>query len=181
MSRFEDQIKNDYFEWLYKNACKGRVNNNVSFRKLFSLMHNISFDFYIPGDASRANDGIDLRYRFANRYNYDNIMDIIDEPCSLLEMMLALAMRCEDTIMANAAYGDRTTQWFWGMMKNLGLSHMMDERYDEKEAVKKIYDFMEHRYQPDGQGGLFYIRNCSIDLRDEEIWTQLCWYLEKFE
>lgn len=181
MSRFEDQIKNDYFEWLYKNACKGKINDNVSYRKVFHLMHNTNFDFYMPNDVNRANDGIDLRYRFGNRHGYDNIMNIIDEPCSVLEMMLALAMRCEDTIMANVAYGDRTTQWFWGMMQSLGLSYMIDERYDQNEANRILYDFMEHRYQPNGKGGLFYIRDCANDLRDEEIWTQLCWYLEKFE
>lgn len=181
MSTFEDQVKNDYFEWLYKNACRGKVHDGVSYRKIFMLMHDTQFDFYIPSDSNRANDGTDLRYRFANRYGYNNIMRIIDEPCSLLEMMLALAMRCEDTIMNNPVYGDRTTQWFWGMMKSLGLSHMIDEQFDEKEANRIIYDFMEHRYQADGKGGLFYIRGCEYDLRNEEIWTQLCWYLEKFE
>lgn len=134
MSTFENQVKNDYFEWLYKNACRGKVHDGVSYRKLFMLMHDTQFDFYIPSDSNRANDGTDLRYRFANRYGYNNIMRIIDEPCSLLEMMLALAMRCEDTIMNNPVYGDRTTQWFWGMMKSLGLSYMIDEEFDEKEA-----------------------------------------------
>lgn len=181
MSAFEDQVKNDYFEWLYKNACRGKINSNISYKKIFSLMHSIDFDFYIPTDVNRANDGHDLRLRFGNRYGYDNIMDIIDMPCTLLEMMLALAMRCEDTIMSNQLYGDRTTQWFWNMMKNLGLSYMIDERYNQQEATKKIYDFMEHRYQPDGKGGLFFIRDCKYDLRNEDIWTQLCWYLEKFD
>ena len=130
---------------------------------------------------SRFNDGIDLRYKFGNRIGRDDIMDILNEPCSVLEMILALAIRCEDTIMANAQYGDRTTQWFWNMIKNLGLSYMTDERFDKDTAVRIIYDFMERRYQPNGKGGLFYIPDCREDLTNVEIWTQLLWYLDKFE
>ena len=164
MISFEDQIRNDYFEWLYKNACRGKGHDTVSYRKLLMLLH-----------------GIDLRYKFGNRIGRDNIMDILNEPCSVLEMILALAIRCEDTIMANAQYGDRTTQWFWNMIKNLGLSYMTDERFDKDTAVRIIYDFMERRYQPNGKGGLFYIPDCKEDLTNVEIWTQLLWYLDKFE
>ena len=181
MISFEDQIRNDYFEWLYKNACRGKGHDTVSYRKLLMLLHSIDFDFYIRDDLSRFNDGIDLRYKFGNRIGRDNIMDILNEPCSVLEMILALAIRCEDTIMANAQYGDRTTQWFWNMIKNLGLSYMTDERFDKDTAVRIIYDFMERRYQPNGKGGLFYIPDCKEDLTIVEIWTQLLWYLDKFE
>ena len=160
---YEDQIKNEYFEWLYDYACKGKVNNRISYRKLFMLLHSI-----------------DLRNRFATIKKDPEITDILDEPCSVLEMILALAIRCEETIMDNPKYGDRTGQWFWSMLSNLGLSMMTDDNYDEKIATKIIYDFMERRYQPDGKGGLFYIRDCPQDLRDVEIWMQLCWYLDKF-
>ena len=181
MISFEDQIRNDYFEWLYKNACRGKGHDAVSYRKLLMLLHSIDFDFYIRDDLSRFNDGIDLRYKFGNRIGRDDIMDILNEPCSVLEMILALAIRCEDTIMANAQYGDRTTQWFWNMIKNLGLSYMTDERFDKDTTVRIIYDFMERRYQPNGKGGLFYIPDCREDLTNVEIWTQLLWYLDKFE
>ena len=95
-------------------------------------------------------------------------------------MILALAIRCEETIMDNPDYGDRTGQWFWGMLSNLGLARMTDDVFNEKIAIARIYDFMERRYEPDGRGGLFYIRNCPEDLRNVEIWTQLCWYLDNF-
>ena len=181
MLSFEDNIRNDYFEWLYKNACRGKAHDNVSYRKLLMLMHSIDFDFYMRDDLSRFNDGVNLRYRYGNRIGREDIMDILDEPCSVLEMILALAIRCEDEIMANVQYGDRTTQWFWNMMKNLGLSYMTDERFDKDTAVRIIYDFMERRYQPNGRGGLFYMPNRNEDLTEVEIWTQLLWYLDNFE
>ena len=43
-------------EWLYKNACRGKAHDGVSYRKLLMLMHSIDFDFYIRDDLSRFND-----------------------------------------------------------------------------------------------------------------------------
>lgn len=180
MALIDYQVKDEYFEWLYDYVCKGRTHSNLSYRKLFMLLHDIEFTFYIRNDVHRARDGADLRYRFAVLKDDDRVMDILDGPCSVLEMMVALAIRCEETIMDDTRYGDRTGQWFWSMLTNLGLSYMNDEKYDKEIAVKIVYDFLEKRYEPDGKGGLFYIKGCKEDLRDYEIWTQLCWYLDKF-
>lgn len=180
MVTFENQVKNDYFEWLYNYVCKNRVNANVSYRKLFMLLHDIDFDFYIPNDINRARDGVDLRYRFAMTNDDERIMDILDGPCTVLEMMVALAIRCEETIMDDPKYGDRTGQWFWGMITNLGIGYMTDEEFVKELAVKKIYDFLERQYSPNGKGGLFYIKDCDEDLTNVEIWTQMCWYLDKY-
>lgn len=175
-----NQINASYFEWLYKYVCNGRANERVSYKKLFALLHDTEFTFYIRNDLNRARDGVDLRYRFAIRMRDDSIVDILDGPCSVLEMMVALAVRCEETIMDDPRYGDRTNQWFWNMLSNLGLSYMTDDRFDKQIAINKIYNFLERQYDADGRGGLFYIKGCKYDLRDVEIWTQLCWYLEKF-
>jgi hypothetical protein len=92
-------------------------------------------------------------------------------------MMIALAIRCEEAIMDDTRYGDRTGQWFWNMMSNLGIGRMTDDIYNEEVLYEYVWRFMERRYDRDGKGGLFYIRDCEIDLRDVEIWSQLCWYL----
>lgn len=177
---FEKRIKNEYFNWLYNYVCKGRAHNNTSYTKLFKLLHNIEFTFSIPNDINRAKDGVDLRYRFAMKHYDDRILDILDGPCSVLEMMIALAIRCEETIMDDPRYGDRTAQWFWTMTANLGIEYMFDEAFDEKTAKDIIYRFLDRNYGPDGKGGLFYIKGCNDDLRNIEIWVQLCWYLNNF-
>lgn len=178
---FENEIKNDYFKWLYDYVCKGRTHQNNSYEKLFTVLHQIEFTFIVRNDVNRARDGVDLRYRFATIRDDDRIMDILDGPCSVLEMMVALAIRCEETIMDNSRYGDRTGQWFWGMMNNLGIGLMYDEIFDGGLVEDIIYNFLDRRYDPDGKGGLFYIRGCEDDLRNLEIWTQLCWYIDKFD
>ena len=57
---------------------------------------------------------------------------------------------------------------------------MTDEKFNRDYVNKVIYNFLERNYDPDGKGGLFYIRNVKADLRNIEIWTQLCWYLDNF-
>ncbi len=170
---FEDEVRNDYFEWLYDKVCTG----GVSYRKLLMCLHNIEFTFTIPNDVNRASDGVDLRYRFSQ---CKEVHDVLYGPCSVLEMMVALAIRCEETIMDDTRYGNRTGQWFWGMMSTLGINLMVDDIFDRESVEDKIYRFLDREYEPDGRGGLFYINDSYDDLRDVEIWTQLCWYLDKF-
>lgn len=177
---FENEIKNEYFEWLYNYVCKGRSHDKVSYVKLLDLLHQIEFTWLIPNDMNRARDGVDLRYRFAMFKDNEFVMDILDGPCSVLEMMVAIAIRCEESIMDDTRYGDRTGQWFWNMMSNLGIGLMTDDRFDSEFVEKTICDFLNREYEPDGKGGLFYIQNCEDDLRNVEIWAQLCWYLDNF-
>ena len=180
---FEDRIKDEYFKWLYDYVCKGRAHSNLSYGKIFMLLHQIEFTYDILNDENRARDGVDLRYRFAVSHdeNIDDILYILDGPCSVLEMMVALAIRCEEDIMDDTSYGDRTCQWFWEMMHNLGIDNMFNEAFDREIAEERIYRFLDRRYDPDGKGGLFHIKNSEEDLRDVEIWHQLCWYLNKFD
>ena len=59
-------------------------------------------------------------------------------PCSVLEMMIALSMRCEEQIMDDPDIGNRTGQWFWDMIDNLGLGEherlKFDGRYVDEGA-----------------------------------------------
>lgn len=146
-------------------------------------LHATNFRYSIVRDQNRADDGKDMRGRYALVCNYIEslyeILDILDGPCSVLEMMLALAIRCEQNIMDDPAKGDRTGQWFWNMIVSLGLGNMSDARYDRKLVDDAINAFLDHKYAPDGKGGLFTIRNCEQDLRKVEIWHQMCWYLDK--
>ena len=172
-------INDEYFEWLFDLDCRDRYSKDVSYKKLLMLLHNTKFKYFIPNDKNRADEGLYLRYRFTQVNNYDEeIADYIDGPCSVLEMMIALAIHCEENIMDNPDVGDRTTQWFWGMINSLGLGSMMDDRFDRKYSEMVIQRFLDREYEPNGKGGLFTIPNCKDDLRDVEIWYQLNWYLD---
>lgn len=174
----KDRISNDYFEWIYNLVCGERFSEKLSYKKLLMHLHNTDFIYLIPKDGNRAQDGIDLRYRFA--YEYTDIEDAdsyLKSPCSVLEMMVALAVRCEETIMDDPTKGDRTGQWFWNMIVSLGFGGMSDDRYDRFFVDKTLDRFLSRKYEPNGKGGLFTIRNPKRDMRRIEIWYQLCDYL----
>ena len=171
------EIMNDYFEWMFDLVCKDRFAKTISYRRLLMRLHDTEFIYIIPKDANRAQDGIDLRYRYAYDTGRAYADSYLDGPCSVLEMMIALSFKCEE-IMDNAKIGDRTAQWFWGMINTLGLGSMRDDRFDIGYVDDTIDRFLHRKYESNGKGGLFYIRHCEDDLRRFEIWTQLCWYLD---
>lgn len=173
-----DEINKEYFEWLYRLVCENRYDGTISYRKLLTYLHNADFRYSIAMDENRAEDGLDLRHRFACEYTYEDDAELyLEGPCSVLEMIIALAIRCEETYMDDANIGDRTAQWFWKMITNLGLGSMYDTRFDSRFVYETVERFLNRDYEPDGIGGLFIVKNCDCDLRTVEIWHQLCWYL----
>lgn len=177
-----DRILNEYFEWMIRLVCDGKYSRRLSWRKLFRLLHETEFIYILEMDGNRADDGMDLRYRFAYESGYDERM--IDEamgekPCSLLEMMVALAQRCEEHITDDPDSGNRTGKWFFEMIESLGLMDMDDERFDKVVSADILVRFMRREYLPDGRGGLFTISNSGHDMRSAEIWYQMMWYLNE--
>lgn len=173
-------INKEYFDWLCNMVCADRYSEEISFKKLLTTLHETEFIFINQMDSNRASDGVAMRRKYALEQGNDKLADGIEGPCSIFEMMVALAVRCEHTIMLDPAVGDRTGQWFWGMVTNLGLGSMEDNRYDERFANKTIATFLNREYEADGKGGLFTVKNCEKDLRDAEIWFQMCRYLDQF-
>lgn len=177
-----NDIVNAYFEWLLDMVCGERFAKENSFRKLITKLHNTDFRWVIRNDENRAREGQNLRHRFAltqmPHVREDEILDILAGPCSVLEMMIALAIHCEEHVMDNPQLGDRTSQWFWNMVVNLGLGGQRDELFDRRYVEDSLQRFLNRTYERNGKGGLFTIRNCKRDLRKVEIFYQLCWYLD---
>ena len=174
---FKDRINNDYFEWLCELIDSRRFSKHVAYTKLLEHLHNIEFTWLVPRDHNRADDGIQLRRHYSLYRNDITLSDYILGPCSVLEMTVALAVRCE-TIMDDIQMGNRTGQWFWGMIHSLGLSPMTDSKFDKDVVDDIIARFLNREYEPDGKGGLFTVRHCGQDMRTVEIWCQLSWYLD---
>ena len=176
-----DEINNEYFEWMFHIVCNGRYDRDISYRKLLMRLHSTEFRCRLKEDENRVCDGIELRRRFSleSGFESDYLSSYLGENhCSVLEMILALAIRCEETIMDDPLLGDRTGQWFWKMITNLGLGSMSDARFDRDRAEYVIARFLNRDYEADGRGGLFRIRNCKYDLRNVEIWTQMLYFLD---
>ena len=104
-----EDLSSRYFEWLCGIVFDGRYLKGRSYSKLFELLHSVDFEVVIGMDQNRAEDGIDLRYRFGDEQGYIQpmIASLIDNvPCSVLEMMVALSFQCENT-MSDPEEGNR--------------------------------------------------------------------------
>lgn len=175
-----DNIEGLYFDWLISFVYDDRLYVNLSYRRLLETLYITPFSYTIPLDDNRYQDGISLRYRFGlENYIFENeVSSSLDyKPCSILEMMIALSLRIEEHIMGDPDIGDRTSQWFWGMIASLGLNSMTDANFDIIAVNDILKKFVERRYLPDGEGGLFTIDSPPTDLRNVEIWYQANWFL----
>ena len=176
----KNEVIDGYFEWMYHLVCKDV--NSLSYRKLLCQLYDTPFEPRIAMDENRAEDVVELRYRFGYEHGLDGatIAGCLDNrDCSVLEMMVALSIRCEEHIMNDPDIGDRTGKWFLDMITNLGLDEMTDERYDKQYVGKVLGRFMDRAYERNGEGGLFTVHHNRIDMRSVEIWYQAMWYFDE--
>lgn len=175
----ENRMEEEYFDWMYSLVSDGNWLGATDYRQLLALLHETAYVYRLPMDANRYCDGLDLRYRFGEDCGYsDELVRLYldQDACSVLEMMVALSIRCEENIMEDPAMGDRTGLWFWTMVVNMGLSAMDGPRFDRDRARRIVQRFLDGRYEKDGTGGLFRVE--GADMRSMEIWYQMCRYLE---
>lgn len=175
------ELDKKYFRWLYKIVCGTDEYNGLSYKKLLWFLFNTEFTYFVGLDCNRAQDGIDFRYRFGYENNIDanSIAKYLDtRNCSVLEMMVAMANKVEEQFMDDEDYGNRTGQWFWNMIVNLGLGKMSDMYFDQSYAEFVIMRFLNREYESDGRGGLFTVSDCDYDMRKIEIWAQFMRYLD---
>lgn len=167
-----------YFEWLCQKIKD--PNDDKSYEMLLSFLHSEPFVPIMEMDKNRLYDGIDLRYRFGYEADLDPeyVREVIDtNPCSVLEMMVALSIRIEEHIMSNEDVGDRTYKWFWTMIESLGMAREYDGLFNLYFCQNALDRLMDRTYKSNGKGGLVTIPGCPEDLREVEIWYQIQMYL----
>lgn len=173
-------LSDDYYFWLL-DIIDSIAYPDEKYSEVLEKLYETEFYDLVPNDINRAEDGYELRGRFASEIGEHEyyVMDALYKGCSVLEVMIALAMRWEENIAWDPDYGDRTYKWFWIMMDNLGLTFYDDEKYDETEVENILQSFLERKYCTDGRGGLFRINNPNIDMTKVEIWLQMNYYFDE--
>lgn len=173
-----NNIRPAYFSWL----CK-MIHNKTShnYKKLLLYLFNTDFHWNVENDGNREEDGLDLRerFRYEEGLDYIEIHRNLNGICSVLEVMVALALRCEDDLMDEPDEGDRTNIWFWRMISSLGLDDQTDSYFDDGKTEHIVRNFLNRNYAPNGKGGLFTIYNDDVDMREIEIWYQMNYYLDE--
>lgn len=158
-----------YFDWLISQVSS-RHNKNPSrtYTMLLEQLHRKPFEWSVPNDDNRVEDGLELRYEFLNGPVDDH------DGCTFLEMLLALSRRV--AFEEDGAVGD----WFWHLMENLELRQYNDETYSEFDQIyidHILNRVIDRTYDFDGLGGLFPLKEAHQDQRKIELWYQMSSYL----
>lgn len=151
------------------------VNPPDEYTSLLTRLYERDFQYFIPMDGNRYEDGICLRYDYPLVKDQRYVLD--DKSCSMLEMMVALCIRVEREILYNPTECNHVPELFWGMINEMGLIDQTNRRYNEEYVDSRISAVLLRQYAPNGQGGLFKIKNPRGDMRTTEIWYQCQWYI----
>ena len=161
-----------YYHWLTETVAN---KHSKKYKNLLSDLYEEEFTVIIDRDENRAIDGTNLRFQYADEYSYMDIMDILEMPCSVLEMMVALALRFKNSTLSG--YNYNAGDIFWEMIRNMGLDDQTDNNYSTDVVLDAIDILVNREYDSDGSGGgLFIVKDPRQDMRDTELWFQINWY-----
>lgn len=168
----------DYKEWLFEQVNEDRP-KKASYTKLLGILFDTPFVYTHEYDYNRMIDGEELR----NIYIYDGGDEEIskwNEPCTVLEVLIALAFKMQQ-MTDNPDIYYSVGYWFWVMMYNLGLDDMTNSNINKHKILNVINIFMNRKYRYNGEGGnIFVISNTNEDLREMEMWYQMCHFLNDY-
>lgn len=164
-----------YLEWLYSQVGDtSYANPTHTYWNLLKKLSTKPFVCIVERDTNRVEDGLELRERFLreSRVTGPDVQAWMELPCSVLEVMVALSERL-------AFEGDgEAYEWFWEMVRNLGLDDYNDRRRFSNRRVDETLDrFINREYEYNGHGGLFPLYDAKEDQRKVELRYQQAAYL----
>jgi|RhiMetStandDraft_4_1073278.scaffolds.fasta_scaffold10688_3 hypothetical protein len=166
-------LTEDYLRWLIPQIRD--VEQSPTYWDLFRTMFEKEFEWFVPNDDNRLQDGLELREEYCHdnhiRYGSLNYLG----PACFLEVLIGLSRRME------FAAGGSARGWAWHFVENLELSRMTDPLTRRKQRkVDEILDTAIHRtYTPDGVGGFFPLAWPDEDQTQKEIWYQMAAYINE--
>jgi len=168
--------ENRYFDFL----CN-IVGRSQEYSILLDELHGIEYYSLIPNDDNRGEDGKQFRLLFLDEMDRTGPSYLPNGGCTVLEMLIGLAYRLEfESIQSKWEKGPN--EWFWILIDNLGLRDWTnDEYHDRRDSSRKVHtiicNMVARNYEPDGNGGLFPLKDPKKDQRRVEIWYQMTQYI----
>ena len=192
----EAEVRRGYFLYLCDlvglNGWLGNMevdmkNGHMTYFFLANALHSKDFTPIVPNDDNRVAWGMRLRHNYALYSSAFSDYSCLERPfCSFLEMLVALSIAIDQDIMCSPYDDlDRSSDWFWVMMYNLGFDEFVDSRWDGKSAIfvdQKLLDLNQRKIGYDGSGGIFPLRDPKSDQRITEIWYQMnAFFIENYD
>lgn len=169
-----------YFDALYDAVASDRERiTDMSYRMLLGVLDGVEFKDTRGIDGNRIQDAQELRADLIAEEDLDHTVVRPFMNVSLLEVMIAIANR-----LGQITGDDDTAFWFWEMVSNLVLDGIDDNEFwsdpegYEAEILDRADDVIDVKYDRDGLGGLFLLREgvAPQDMRDTELWYQMQYY-----
>ena len=173
-------LKDYYFAWLADQVKPYRPMQRKKYDKLLRFLFEKEFYWSIPMDENRYFDALELREDFLDYFvdirpvTIEESEENLGRSCNVLEMLIALSKRAVYDVVGDDSCGNEA-EWFWRMIWNLHLYSLDDQNFDREMAEKIVDIFLSRKYEPNGDGNIVRIDD-GRDMRDIEIWCQLCWY-----
>lgn len=172
-----EELWDDYLQYL---IWRGRLERMTKYGRLFDILHHIDFICVVERDENREADGVELRDDYNIPDDFDDCLvdDFLERPCSVLEMMIALAIKVDDEFIGDPAE-EHPEEFFMEMIKNLGLDKFRGNRYKESDVIRIIDRWLNREFDRDGTGSPFPVKESKRDQRELEIWDQMNAYLRE--
>lgn len=162
-----------YFNWLRAKVLDYDAPGYL-YLNLLKILYGTEFVFILDGDDNRREDGLELRLSFLRESRVANEQHWFESPCSILEVLIALAYRAEFVNEMPAR------DWFWRFIQNLRLDGYTSSisRVDRVLIDRILETWLFRIYDYSGDGGLFPLQRPTEDQRKIELWYQLNRYLD---
>lgn len=169
-----------YFDVLYDIVASDREEvTDLSYRMLLGVLDGLEFKDTRGIDSNRIHDAQELRADLIAEMALDHTAVRPFPNVSMLEVMISIADR-----LGQITGDEDTAFWFWEMVSNLVLDGIDDNEFwsdpdgYEDEIIDRVDDVINIKYDRDGLGGLFLLREevAPQDMRDTELWYQMQYY-----
>lgn len=159
----------DYYIWLCDMID---LETHSGYSDLISFLYDAKYTWSVPKDGNRAQDGKNLRRDYIYEYYYDEGA-WMDDPCSWLEMFIALARRVRIDLMPD--YDLEIEDWFWQFLELWGLKKWQESGEKVAKTAKNCQK-LGQKFENSGKN----LPNSQ--LFDREIWTEIqSWLAKKYD
>lgn len=174
----EKTLQEEYHEFLL-DIIGFDLPEHRKYMRLIEDLNDKEFFWVHPMDENRDIDALYLRKEYLVETGRD-ISLVWDTPRSCFEVLVTFSRRIEIEITGEPG-NDDLGRWFWIMLKNLDILYS-DDHYDHGLVQFKLDVWLTRKYQEDGKGGIFPLKNAINDQTKTDMWYQMQGYLnENFE
>ena len=145
------------------------VDGAGAYENVLQALFNTPFEAKVAKDENRLKDCRYLREKFG----WPTV-----NPGNCLEVLIVVARDMED-ILYDDRHGNRTVEWFWLMMSNMGLTEYTNARYEDTAVLDIIDKFVQRKYKTNGEGGPFPLRRPPNNQRRADLFMLMNYYVNE--